>query len=358
MNLVKALGMIAVVGGHCGVGFLPWFPPYSYHMPLFIFISGYFFHDNTFLSFVKSKVKHLVIPFLSWNLIFGLLCTFLLSYGYIAFAKTISLKALFVEPFLHGHQFVFNLATWFVGTLVEIQILYWGLYKLCRGKQIILTLITLGFYLISWTMADNQWHKQYGNTMLALEKVLFCLIFYQLGYVYHHFLEKIDSFSVNRIIGLIIFNGILLGFVNRNITTTIAWMRVPHQILLSLVVALSGIYLCLQVCDLLKDRVKRNSLLGFIGENTFSIMTLHLFFFWLLNSVFLVLKNYHVFPLRSFDYDKYMHNIFFRVTEHAPMINAIYFLVGIGGSMLCVYLYDRYKGIVFDKIKTARGNLW
>ena len=360
MNLLKAFGIIAVVGGHCGINFLPWFPPYSYHMPLFIFISGYFFHDKTFIAFLKSKVKHLVIPLLTWNIIFGLICIILLHYGLIAFVGRPTLHAFLLDPFLHGHQFVFNLATWFVGTLVEIQILYWALHRACRGNQIAITFVSLICYLAAWYMGDRHWHQSYGFVMLAAEKVLFSLIFYQMGYIYSAFFEKLDSFSVNRIILLIIFNGILMGYGNRSLTTGIAWMNVPHRFFLTLLTAMSGIYLLLQVSELLKDKVDRNSLLGYIGENTFSIMTLHLFFFWLLNTLFMVLKNYQLFPLRSFDYNKYMHSIWFRVTEHSPMNDAFYFIAGIGGSLVCVYLYDRYKHVVveiFKKITVKRATI-
>ena len=343
MNILKALGMIAVVGGHCGINFLPWFPVYSFHMPLFIFISGYFFRDSDFISFAKSKIKHLVIPLLSWNLVFGFVCTILLSYGLIHFGEPLSLKSLFVKPFSHGHQYVFNLATWFVGTLVELQFVYWALHRLCRRNHIALLLVTLICYLAAWTMADNHWRVVYGSVFLPIEKVLFMLIFYELGAVYKLYLEKLDSFSIDRIVGLVIFNGLLLGFVNRSITTGISWMKVPHQILLPLVTAMSGIYLYMQVSELLKDKVKRDSLLGFIGEHTFPIMTLHLFFFWLLNGCFYFIKQWGLFPLRSFDYNKFTHNIWFRISEHAPMNDAFYLLAGLGGSMLCVYLYEKAK---------------
>ena len=333
---------MAVVGGHCGIGFLPWFPPGSYHMPLFIFVSGYFFHDKDFLSFLKSKGKHLVVPFLLWNLFFGLLCAVFHYYGIISFGAAISLKTLFIDPFTHGHQFTFNLPTWFVGTLIEVQIVYWLLHCACRKNHIALMILTLLLYLAAWTMGDNHWHRMYGDWMLAAEKVLFFLIFYEIGAVYRLYLEKKDSFSVNRIAGLILLNGFLLGFVGRNINANPVWMNLPHQILLPLAAALSGIYLFMQVSELLKDKVPRNSLLGYIGEHTFSIMALHLFFFWLLNTAFWRMKELGVFPLRSFNYDKYTHSIWFRVTEHAPMVDVFYFLAGLFGSLLCVYLYERF----------------
>lgn len=348
--------MMAVIGGHCGVNFLSWFPVYSFHMPLFMFISGYFFHDKSFRAFIRSKAKHLIAPFLLWNFFFGLVCTFLRRSDIIAFGKDISLQTLLVEPFTSGHQFAFNLPTWFVGTLIEVQILYWCLHKLCRGNMKILTLLSGLSYGVSLYLAFHHFYPSHGPWMLAVEKVCFCLTFYQVGLLYKRFIEKRDSFSITKIVLLVIFNGILMGFISHDIGFTLSWMKFPtHKLLLPFAAALSGIYLYMQAAELLKDKISRHSWLGFIGENSFSIMTLHLFFFWLLNTVFYYLKNFGVFLLRSFNYDQYMHNIFYRISEHAPMNNVFYFMAGLLGSCLCVYVWDRYKHLIFNQWKRVVG---
>lgn len=42
MNILKAIGIITVVIGHTWSNVFAWFPTYSFHMALFMFISGYF----------------------------------------------------------------------------------------------------------------------------------------------------------------------------------------------------------------------------------------------------------------------------------------------------------------------------
>ena len=46
-KFIYAIGMILVVAGHCSNGgvsiFYDWFTPYAFHLPLFIFASGYFY---------------------------------------------------------------------------------------------------------------------------------------------------------------------------------------------------------------------------------------------------------------------------------------------------------------------------
>ena len=356
MNILKALGIMAVVGQHCGVRVLAWFPATSFAIPMFFFISGYFFHDAKFLAFLKSKWTHLARPLLLWNLAFGLLCTVLLHYGFIRFGKPLSLETFFVQPFTNGSQFQFNLANWFVGTLVEVQLVYWTLYRVCKKNHIALLLVSLAFYWVAWGMAMMNLHKTYGEFMLATEKVMYFLIYFELGFLYRLYIEKKDSFSVNRVVGLAVLNGFFLAFVNKNIAqANVMGMGVIQPVWLPLAVALSGIYLYLQVAELLKDKVKRDSLLGFIGEHTFSIMALHMFFFWLLNIGFLLLNKYGFLSLRSFNQAKFVRSFWFKITEFAPLINGIYFLVGMGGSLLCVYLYERYKPVLWERIRAWRA---
>lgn len=76
MNVLKALGIVLVVTGHYAGSVLPWFPPYSFHMALFIFISGYFYkkhYEDKIRNFTRKKFLNLVVPYYKWNLFYGVL---------------------------------------------------------------------------------------------------------------------------------------------------------------------------------------------------------------------------------------------------------------------------------------------
>ena len=89
IDLLKALAIICVVFGHCiqyssGIDYyskwcffdnIVFKTIYSFHMPLFALISGYlFFHSinnaKPWNKIITQKFKSLVIPIISWNLIF------------------------------------------------------------------------------------------------------------------------------------------------------------------------------------------------------------------------------------------------------------------------------------------------
>ena len=65
-SILKGLGIIAVVIGHSSWRLDNIFDPYSFHMALFIFISGYFYkisYEDNCILFIKNKIKSLVIPY-------------------------------------------------------------------------------------------------------------------------------------------------------------------------------------------------------------------------------------------------------------------------------------------------------
>lgn len=70
-DVMRGIAIILVVVGHAGISSLEWNFIYSFHMPLFFFISGYFLKtDKDFKSFCLKKLKGLYIPFLKYYALF------------------------------------------------------------------------------------------------------------------------------------------------------------------------------------------------------------------------------------------------------------------------------------------------
>lgn len=345
MNILKAIGIITVVIGHTWSNVFAWFPTYSFHMALFMFISGYFFKYTDALSFIKKKIQHLLIPLLLWNIFYGLFVQLLINYGVVKFNISLSVYSLFLEPIIGvGCPFYFNLPGWFVGTLLLVQIVYYSIYKCLNNKQMICGGVMVGVHSIALWIGYHNYQNFGANFGLAIGRVFYFLIFYHLGYLYNKYFEKYDAFSFNKIIFLAIINGIILGFVNNNITANIHLLDFPtHKQLLPLIVGCTGIWFYVLIAELLKDKVKENELLSYIGKNTFSIMMHHQFFFWLFNTFLLLLKKFHILALNTFNYDKYQTDIYFRITAHYPASDLFYILCGVFGPLICCYIYDSLK---------------
>lgn len=68
---VYAVGMLLIISGHFGSGMLTFhqlFPYDTFHMPLFMFVSGYFYklensqNISSVAAYVKKKFTRLIIP--------------------------------------------------------------------------------------------------------------------------------------------------------------------------------------------------------------------------------------------------------------------------------------------------------
>lgn len=84
-SCMKGLAITGVVAGHLGFPFLEMFVNY-WHLPVFYFISGYFFkrkHVENWKGFVKTRLMRLLFPFFAFSIIAILLHNFLLNAGLI-----------------------------------------------------------------------------------------------------------------------------------------------------------------------------------------------------------------------------------------------------------------------------------
>lgn len=127
-RILSAIGIILVVAGHLGydlfdIGGL--FPYYSFHVFIFLFISGYFYKDEAerhIGRYLLRKCKTLLLPYFAWNLFYGILTTLLHAAGF-SIGEPLSLKTLFLSPFLDGHQFLYHFPAWFVPVLFMLEVI-------------------------------------------------------------------------------------------------------------------------------------------------------------------------------------------------------------------------------------------
>ena len=99
VSIAKALGIILMVMGHAGCpGYLHDFI-YLFHMPLFFFLSAYFFRDAKVVDsagqYVVRKFKNLYWPYIKWSIIFLLLHNLFCRIGF--YDNSLSWQELFVN---------------------------------------------------------------------------------------------------------------------------------------------------------------------------------------------------------------------------------------------------------------------
>ena len=148
LTVLKALGIIAVVSCHLGVNIFniigiptslttELFPEYSYHMPLFIFASGYFYkcvYEDNIVCLIRKRFS-LIKKYFNVNIFYFILSFILINIGLLNRDINFNLKSLFVEPFLGGFQFYFNGPGWFVPFIFLTQITFCTIRKMIKSKD-------------------------------------------------------------------------------------------------------------------------------------------------------------------------------------------------------------------------------
>lgn len=99
---LKVIAIVSVVLSHIGgIVILDWFQRFSFRIPLFLFISGYFYkqprHESNIFGYIKNRINKLIIPYFGWNLVYGILTTLLISRGVIEFGSVLSFKSFLLK---------------------------------------------------------------------------------------------------------------------------------------------------------------------------------------------------------------------------------------------------------------------
>ena len=329
VDIAKGIGILFVIGGHCGFD-IPDFPTYSFHMPLFYFIGGFFLTPRrSFAEVIIHRSKTLLFPYVKYNLFFGIV-SFLLSFigitwAHATFYSAINAKNLFIEPFITGHQFMISCPLWFVPSMFLVTILFQPLAKILQNiYQSKLKIFFLLIFMLSvYYIATNSCTLKQNITIAVLSRTVIGLVFCILGNLYYNkkniipngalLIISISTYALLSMkYGLFIYSSFLNEYpygTGRNI---------------SFFVSLSGllVYISLSVLLARSQNSTLNNLFKFFGQNSFHVMAIHLSFFLILNIFITFLSP----QFRIADID----SVYFLY----PNIRWLYFLF----STICCYL--------------------
>ncbi len=364
MDVLLCLGMILVVLGHVGTNswkteLFDWFVIYSFHMPLFFFISGYFYkpeREKKYGNTVLRLIKKFVLPYYIWNLFYAVIVFALKNAELVRFNLNPSISNFFITPWTTGDQYQLNSPAWFLLTLFLVEFVYLSLHKLfsflkLKNEYLLLPLF-LGMGIAGGGMMVYGAAK--GN-MLILAKLLYAIFFYHLGHLYKEKLEKFDRLNNLAYFGILFViqyflmvktNGFpYISMWNGSITT------MGKNVFLPVAVALTGIAFALRVSKILTPSFGDSTMVKKISTSTKTIMIHHYAVIVFFNVGLSLLYRAGI-PLKNFDPGwvsvlyKYPgpHN-------HTELFSLVYivlcFAVPIGGSVL----FGKMKNIVVGKLR-------
>lgn len=318
LTILKALGIISVVSCHLGTNIFniigipisssnELFPEYSYHMPLFIFVSGYFYkiiYEKDIIGLIKKRFIS-IKKYLNCNIFYFILCFILINLGIFSRRIEFNFKSLFIEPFLGGFQFYFNGPGWFVPFLFLLQVLFTISRKILMSNNksfkdssnrkfkqefiFLITLIILGFVSTSLSriypvINDNV------TIIHSTLRILFGLQFFQLGFLYKEFIESHIKYSFKSFL-LLLITKIAFILTFGNYTFSLRTVKFNNSIILPVIVSILGILYCLHLSKFIakmSNRINHKiiAFICFIGNNTWSIMMHHLLVKWCLLKIY------------------------------------------------------------------------
>lgn len=259
IDIAKGLGIILVIIGHCtktGIFINNWI--YSFHMPLFFFISGLCFNnikyaDNNY--FIIQRTKTLLIP-----------CIYLsILIYFISFSLNI------YPPTDYPPD-----ALWFVFILYLSECFYFFINKYLKNNIIKLSIIFLMLFI---------------GLILNIKRIVlpFCLcsifpavFYYGIGNLFkdafHYYIKKIQ---LNIYIILLLFlPSVCLCFFGQ--TINLKENYIPSPEILFVIISFISIFAFLSISTSINNIkgffLKFKNAILFLGKNTLIILALHMLF--------------------------------------------------------------------------------
>lgn len=298
LRILSAIGIILVAAGHLGYNLFDLgglFPYYSFHVFLFLFVSGYFYRpeaEKEIGRYLARKFLTLMGPYFLWNLAYGILAALLRRAGF-SIGQELSLYTLFLAPFDGGHQFMYHFPSWFVPVLFLIEVINvcmrkaLSVFRLNREWLIFAGTLLLGIATVWLAIGGHVWgfYKIPG-------RLLFMLPGYELGHLYREKLEKRDTLPDGLYFLLVIGVQILISLFSGGLAFSAVWVTsFGNGPVIPYLTVLTGTAFWLRIARLLaSNRSGRDGgIAGWllvVGRNTYAIMMHHIFAFFLVKSVF------------------------------------------------------------------------
>lgn len=195
IDALKGIGVMLVVLAHHSLPVALDTYIFSFHMPLFFFISGFLFDFGKYAesasNFVKGRFKSLIVPYFSFALL-TCLFYFLLDMGFqpgvtnIPFFENTVLYGIYSIFYALGPLISYNPPLWFLTCLFVTELLFYGIAKkyYSEPKKLVLLLTVAG--AIGYLYSIYVPFRLPWNADVALSAV----VFYGAGNIFRKYIQS------------------------------------------------------------------------------------------------------------------------------------------------------------------------
>jgi fucose 4-O-acetylase-like acetyltransferase len=257
--MAKGYGILCVILGHISFhGLSIWI--YSFHIPLFFFLSGYLFNENRpFVPFLRKKMKTLLIPYAFFSFLY--ICfdnEFIIS---LYSLKTICINFVLQQRYT---------PLWFISSLFVANILFYFLLKIFHNIyfQILISLFFSIFIAACW---HDKNYSMFWNADISIFVIPYMLI--------ANYANKYDLLNViiqtNKYLFLFIciVSNIVIGGINYIMSGEMIdlFNNTLGYFPLAYLEAIFGIFVVFIISTL-----KKSNVVQYIGRNSLVFFALHL----------------------------------------------------------------------------------
>jgi len=267
IDTAKGIGIFLVVLGHNSIPPVVFSYFFSFHMPLFFFLSGFLFSSAAnlnFQDFFLKKTKTLLAPYLFLG--------FLVYSYWLAVVQKFSLaNSDLLKPLadlLYGSVHLDTIFTplWFLLSLFLTELFFFIIVKKFPKFYLIpvLVLSLIGFLTTFGAFKNLPW---------SVNTSLIALIFFGLGYyLKNNSKDLINNLTKNRLVVLITIIFLLMSVWFFYLNGTIDMLNNHYQNYLYFVLsAFGGIGIILVISQLIPN----SKVVNFVGKNSLIILALH-----------------------------------------------------------------------------------
>ncbi len=274
----KGLGLILVVLGHLRLPYLATLI-YTFHIPLFFFLSGFVFSGDKygFKDYFKNKIRTLVIPYFALGIVIYLFwCCIYLKQA----QPPIAYLTMFLNFLKQEHFWT----VWFLACLFLVEIIYYFINKISKKILWVNSIISIVLCLIGFL-----WYRLGGKGLpWNLDVALIAQLFFHLGYLFKRY-PTIQKFILDgKLVKRLLF---FIGLGAINVICGILCIKVSGKSLdmsigmygneiLTFISAVAGILAVIILCKSFPIKI-----LKYLGKNTMLIFAWH-------SRIIIVFMNY------------------------------------------------------------------
>lgn len=275
IDIAKGLGILLVVLGHLIDSFNADIPGvygyvYLFHVPLFFFISGLFYHESDSLGKTAlNKARRLFVPYLAANVFFWLVeMARVWRMGDMYDGDLGFRDLLLAVAGLWPVPSMFSRPTWFLLVLFRVSILYKIIQMLTGSRKWCMAAISIAAGVAGALTSV-------GDVMIG--QTLVALAFFSAGHVLRPLLiGSMDRWQMKYAMPAAVVASALLYPISLHQMTNIA-VNVYGNCVLFFLGAVLGTILVLLVSSMLSRLGRVSDAISFVGRHTMAVLIWHVF---------------------------------------------------------------------------------